>query len=333
MIVCDAAAVLCVCILLLAIQLHAPSPHLPPEPASCLLLRGLPGGRLVLRLHLHLTCRSILGSGWWIFWLRSLASLPPLGGGGPPPLCLTAGRLLLLAGIRLREVGALAVGTLGNGVLAPLPLSDPAPLDEALMVLRGMPLRAPPATGGGPGAFRSYVTPLAAVVTAHIWPLFVGLSSESLALEPQSSSSDKAIGLLVLNCKDHRRRLDDPSLESGLDAGCAAQPPDCRGDGEPLVLRLKLLAERVRAIRSPAQEASNWNRVDLQPPPGSPGLKACDCWVGLACCLDHRVSVFQQLAGIAGGSGRAPILPASVRKRSWTRALAPMRWSVLLMAA
>ena len=90
----------------------------PLPAARASLLHILPRARLVphfFHLHLALTFSS-LGGGLWLFWLLCLSRLPPLGGGRPPPLCLTASRLLLRAGLSLREVGASAVGALRHGV-------------------------------------------------------------------------------------------------------------------------------------------------------------------------------------------------------------------------
>ena len=73
----------------------------PPSPptARVLLLDLLPRAGLVPNLfHLHLA-RRYPGAGRWLISLRCPDRLPPLGGGGPPPRCLAAGRLLLREGM------------------------------------------------------------------------------------------------------------------------------------------------------------------------------------------------------------------------------------------
>ena len=63
-----------------------PSPALPPavRPTPCLYFR-----RGSVRSHpLHSVPRCLLGLGGRLFWLRGRTSLPPRGGGRPPPLCI-----------------------------------------------------------------------------------------------------------------------------------------------------------------------------------------------------------------------------------------------------
>ena len=121
-------------------------------------------------------------------------SLPPRGGGGPPPLRIAAGRLLIRAGIRLREVRAFAVRALGHGVLTPVALLGPAPLHRASLFSRRVSLGTPTASRGGPGALSLDVAPLAAVATYDVRPyLLVGLGFVSTALKPKSALAGEAM--------------------------------------------------------------------------------------------------------------------------------------------
>ena len=116
-----------------------------------LLLRPLGSGLdLHLDLRVHLLSRLLLGGrGLVIGYLRSLSSLLPAwaGGGFPPPRKL-AGLPLGGAGVGPRPMRALAVGTLGGHMRAPMTSSGLASLNGTLVVVCGVVLRAEGTPGG-----------------------------------------------------------------------------------------------------------------------------------------------------------------------------------------
>ena len=87
---------------------------------------------------------------------------------GPPPLRLTASRILLLADLGLAKVGVSTVRAISHGVFAPETAPDHTPLSWAAVVPRHVLLGTPTAPRVGPFALGLDVAPPAAVPTPHI---------------------------------------------------------------------------------------------------------------------------------------------------------------------
>jgi hypothetical protein len=255
-------------------------------------------------------------------------------GRGPPPLCLTAGRLLLRAGLGLRKVGASTVGTLGHGVSCTSGPSRHHTLHRASMSLVSCCSGAPPASRIGSVALGLDVAPPTAVATPHVRPdLLVGLGVVAASLKTQPSSSDRSVYRLVRNREDHRRCRDDLVVVPSLDARSAAQPSD--GEG----------------IFTPSFSASSSSRSESVPCDPLPRYRA----TGIACTFTHHQAVLASRPVTLGSADRAARItssrcPAAARRCWWPSCGAPVLptpgeeevldscirsdlWSSLLMAA
>ena len=69
--------------------------------------------------------------------------------------------------------------------------------------------------------------------------------------------------------------MDLAALDHGL-GGVPVEPSDCRGDLDPLILRLKLLSELLKTAVTPSHVAREVDTVDLNPPPPREGGQVDD---------------------------------------------------------
>ena len=133
-----------------------------------------------------------------------------------------------------------------------------------------MPLSTPRAPGRG-GALDLNMAPPTAAATEGAGPHpLTGPGTLSVTQVSQSALLEAGEGHLSQDRENDRGGSDRSFTIEGLDA----QPSGPRGDLKPLVLRLKLLPERLRTVSAPAQIAGNGDSVGFNPPPVPPSLQA-----------------------------------------------------------
>lgn len=229
--------------------------------------------------------------------------------------------------------GPLQFAHFAHGVLTPVALLDPAPLHKAPVLLRHVPLRTPATLRGGAGELRLHVAPPAAVATSGIWPfLFEGLGLVAAALEPQSSLADETVDVFALDSQNHRRCPDGSFLVASLDAWRAARPSYHRGDLDPSFSA----SSSSRSVSVPFDPLPRYRATGiawilihhqdfLASRPVNPGSTARAARITVSRCSSSCSALLVVLV-------EPRYLPLRVRKRSWTLALAPSRWSARLMA-